>query len=158
MDFFRKEDNYLRKDAYGMNLKNAFSNVFLNFSSTRNMDFVFAQYYLALICVKGMKDQTLMEARLWLNLSRLYTDVGEIDLSIEAAGRAASAYMKGFSILKPRVEHKICMSIAGILYKNQCYKQAKELAFHLKTKKTEQSLYTRMAEDMIADIRKKGEK
>ena len=105
-----------------------------------------------------MRDETLMASRLWLNLSRLYTDMGEIDLSIEAAGKAASAYMNGFSILKPRVEHKICMSIAGIFYKNQCYKQAKELAFHLKTKKTEPSLYTRMAEDMIADIRKKGEK
>ena len=157
-DFFRKDGNYLQKEAYGANLKNAFSNVFLNFTAIRNMDFVFAQYYLALICVKGMRDETLMEARLWLNLSRLYTDMGEIDLSIEAAGKAASAYMNGFSILKPRVEHKICMSIAGIFYKNQCYKQAKELAFHLKTKKTEPSLYTRMAEDMIADIRKKGEK
>ena len=157
-DFFRKENNYLKKESYQEKLKNAFSNVFLNFSVTRNMDFVFAQYYLALICVKGMKDETLMESRLWLNLSRLYTDVGERELSIEAANRAAGAYMNGFSILKPRVEHKICMSIAGILYKNQCYKQAKELAFHLKTKKTEQSPYIRMAEDMIADIRKKGEK
>ena len=157
-DFFRKDGNYLQKEAYSANLKNAFSNVFLNFTASRNMDFVFAQYYLALICVKGMKDETLMEARLWLNLSRLYTDVGEIELSIEAAGKAAGAYMNGFSVLKPRVEHKICMSIAGILYKNQCYKRAKELAFHLKTKKTEPSLYTRMAEDMIADIRKKGEK
>ena len=156
-DFFRKEDNYLQKGAYGEKLKNAFSNVFLNFTATRNMDFVFAQYYLALICVKGMKDETLMESRLWLNLSRLYSDVGEIDLAIEAAGKAAGAYMNGFSVLKPRVEHKICMSIAGIFFKYRCYKQAKELAFHLKTKKTEQSLYTRMAEDMIADIRKKGE-
>ena len=57
-----------------------------------------------------------MAARLWLNLSRLYTDVGEIDLSIEAAGKASSAYMKGFSILKPSVEYKICMNIAGIFH------------------------------------------
>ena len=59
-DFFRRDDNYLQKEAYRENLKNAFSNVFLNFTATRNMDFVFAQYYLALICVKGMKDETLM--------------------------------------------------------------------------------------------------
>ena len=157
IDFFRKEGNPLKKEKYNEELKKAFSNVFLSFTATRNLDFIFAQYYLALICVKGMADETLMEARLWLNLSRLYADAKEMELSIEAARRAAYAYKNGFSILKPRVEHKICMSIAGIFFKNQCYQEAKELAVHLKTRKTEPSLYIRMAEDMIVDIRKKGE-
>lgn len=157
IDFFRKDGNPLKKEKYNDELKKAFSNVFLSFTAARNLDFIFAQYYLALICVKGIEDETLMEARLWLNLSRLYADAGETDLSVEAAKRAANAYMNGFSILKPRIEHKICMSIAGILYKNQCYKQAKELAFYLKTKKTPPSFYTRMAEDMITDMRQKGE-
>ena len=157
IDFFRKDGNPLKKERYNEQLKKAFSNLFLSFTAVRNLDFIFAQYYLALICVKGMADETLMEARLWLNLSRLYEDAKETELAIEAAKRASEAYRSGFSILKPRVEHKICMSIAGMLFKNCCYKEAKELAVHLKTRKTEQSMYVRMAEDMIADIRKKGE-
>lgn len=158
-DFFRKGDIYLRKQSYQEELKKAFSGVFLNFTAERNIDFVFAQYYLALICVKGMKDESLMESRLWLNLSRLYEDVGEKDLSIETTQKAATAYREKHPLsgLKPKVDHKICMSIAGRLYKNQMYKQARDLAVFLKMDKGEKSYYTRLAEDMIADLRKRGE-
>ena len=160
VDFFRKDVGDVRKEKYNEELKNAFSNVFLNFTATRNLDFVFTQYYLALICVKGMRDETLMEARLWLNLCRLYEDVGEKELSREAIKRAAAAYISahGFSILKPKVGHKICMSIAGILYRYEEYKQAKELAVLLVMGRSERSYYTRMAEDMIAEFRTKGVK
>ena len=160
VDFFRKDMGDIRKEKYNEELKNAFSNVFLNFTATRDLDFVFAQYYLALICVKGMRDETLMEARLWLNLCRLYEDVGEKELSREAIKRAAAAYISahGFSTLKPKVGHKICMSIAGILYRYEEYKQAKELAVLLVMGRSERSYYTRMAEDMIAEFRTKGVK
>lgn len=157
IDFFRKDGKPLKKEKYNEELKKAFSNVFLSFTAARNLEFIFAQYYLALICVKGMDDETLMGARIWLNLSRLYADAGEPELAVEAAKKAASAYMNGFSELKPRVEHKICMSIAGILFKNKSYTEARELAVHLVTKRTEPSMYIRMAEDMIADIRQKAE-
>jgi hypothetical protein len=122
------------------------------------LDFVFTQYYLALICVKGMMDETLMEARLWLNLSRLYEDAGEKELSREAIKRAAAAYISthGYSTLKPKVEHKICMSIAGILYRYEEYQHAKELAVFLVMERTERSYYSRIAEDMIAELRIKG--
>ena len=160
IDFFRKDVGISSKEYYQEDLKKAFSKLFLNFTAKRDLDFVFAQYYLSLICVKGMQDETLMEARLWLNLSRLYGDVGEHELSIESVKRAAATYREthGNSILKPRVDHKICMNIAGRLYKNKLYKEAKEMAIFLKTEKAEPSYYTRMAEDMIADIRQKGEK
>lgn len=158
MDFFRKDGGKVSKIKYQEDLKKAFSSIFLNFTTTRNLDFVFTQYYLALICVRGMEDETLMEARLWLNLSRLYTDVGEEALSHEAIKRAAAAYISthGYSTLKPKVEHKICMSIAGLLYKYEFYKQAKELAVFLVMERAERSYYTRIAEDMIAELRKKG--
>ena len=158
-DYFRKDAGYLSKIKYSEDLKKAFSKVFLNFTATRNMDFVFAQYYLALLCVRGMEDQTLMEARLWLNLSRLYEDVREKELSIEAAKRAQTIYLHDHkkSILKLKVEQKICMSIAGRLYKFECYRQARELAVFLKMERSSQGYYVVMAEDMIADIRERGE-
>lgn len=160
MDFFIKGGNPIKKEKYNEDLKKAFSNVFLNFTSTRNMDFVFTQYYIALICIKGMEDETLMEARLWLNLSRLYADIGEDELSREAIKRAGEAYISthGYSTLKPKVEHKICMSIAGALYKYEFYNEARELAVFLVMERTERSYYTRIAEDMIAELRKRGVK
>lgn len=160
IDFFRKDAALPVKEDYQEDLKKAFSKLFLNFTAIRDLDFVFAQYYLSLICVKGMKDETLMKSRIWLNISRLYEDAGERELSIAAVKKAAAAYRETHmhSILKPRVDHKICMNIAGRLYKNKLYKEAKEMAIFLRTEKSEPSFYTRMAEDMIADIRQKMEK
>lgn len=157
-DFFKKTGVYVRKHKYDDDLKRAFSNLFLNFTAERDLEFVFAQYYLALICVKGTQDETLMESRLWLNLSRLYEDVNEKELSAEAAKRAGKCYINDhyMSTLKHKLEHKICMSIAEILYKNACYEEARELAVFLLMERADSNYYTRMAEDMIADIRDKG--
>lgn len=156
-DTFQKSDIVLHPTRYEDDLRRAFSSLFLSFSGTRTLDFVFAQYYLALICAKGMMDVKQICARLWLNLSRLYADVGNNILAYEAAKRAAEAFKKNHigSVLKPKLEHRICVNIAGRLYAAGDLQTAKELALLVRTNKVEQTYYSKVAEDMIIDMRGK---
>lgn len=158
-DMFQKSDTILlRSEKYEDDLKRAFSSLFLNFSETRTLDFVFAQYYLALICAKGITDRKQVHARIWLNLSRLYEDVGERELANEAGRQAAEAFKKYHieSDLTTKLEHRICINIAGRLYAAGDIKEAKELAVLVRTDREDQTCYTRVAEDMIVDMRDKS--
>jgi uncharacterized protein (DUF2225 family) len=158
VDVFKNQDAVLYKTQYEDDLKRAFSSLFLNFTSTRTMDFVFAQYYLALICAKGLQDVQQIKARLWLNLSRLYEDVGDMELSYEAIRHAAETFKNNHikSILKTKLEHRICVNIAGRLVAAGELKTAKELALLLTTNRDERTFYTSVAEDIILDMRSKN--
>ena len=156
-DVFKKEEIKWTPSKYEEDLRKAFTSLYLNFSGARTLDFVFAQYYLALICARGTEDTSQINARLWLNISRLYGDVGEKELEDEASKRAAEAFKENhvFSTLKSKFEHRICVNIAGRRYLFGDINDAKEMALIIKNNRTEKTYYTKVAEDMILDIREK---
>lgn len=159
-DVFSKSDLVLYSEKYRDELRRAFSSLFLSFSSTRTLDFVFAQYYLALICANGIIDTKQIKARLWLNLSRLYEDARDKELANEAAKNAAKAFKKyhELSLLNANLEHRIGVNIAGRMYRAGNIETAKELALLIRTNIEEQTKYSEIAEAMILDIREKTNK
>jgi uncharacterized protein (DUF2225 family) len=160
VDAYKNKNVLVYRKKYEEDLKRAFSSLFLNFTGTRNLDFVFAQYYLALICAKGMQDTQQVNARLWLNLSRLYEDAGDMELSNQAILHAAEAFKENHtsSDLKKKLEHRICVNIAGRLLSAGEFKSAKGLALLLTTNREDRTFYTSVAEDMILDMRNRDEK
>jgi uncharacterized protein (DUF2225 family) len=160
VDAYKNKNVLVYRKKYEEDLKRAFSSLFLNFTGTRNLDFVFAQYYLALICAKGMQDTQQVNARLWLNLSRLYEDAGDMELSNQAILYAAEAFKENHtsSDLKKKLEHRICVNIAGRLLSAGEFKSAKGLALLLTTNREDRTFYTSVAEDMILDMRNRDEK
>jgi len=69
------EGRYTMEEKYTENLKAAAKKIHLNFNEDRDINFVFLQHYLALICVQGLYNRNAIRARLWKNLTWFYEDV-----------------------------------------------------------------------------------
>lgn len=158
IDVFQQPDLVLYTEKYEEDLRIAFSSLLLNFSTTKNLDFVFTQYYLALICARGLIDRKQINARLWLGLSRLYEDAGDNDLAEEANKRAAEAFKEHYvgSILQAKSEHLICLNIGARLYAFGDVRASREIVLLLMGNREEETHYKKMAQELLIEIRKNG--
>ncbi|MEG0339567.1 MAG: DUF2225 domain-containing protein [Oscillospiraceae bacterium] len=83
----------LRKERYEQKLDTVHNRVKFNFEQTKNLDNVFASYYIALICADGYDKKEQIKAKIWLYLSWLYNDVENKEMEIFAAGNAYEAML-----------------------------------------------------------------
>jgi len=142
-------------------LKDAQSMIALNFEAERNIDFVFASHYLALICAPGyLSTHKQLSAKLWGNLSWLYEDVEDEEMTRLAASNAADAYAKVYTEerLNPVQEQAVCMSAAGMLYRAGRGDEAdlKKFLYNVKTIKMGQKAYAELAEDLMEMLTQPG--
>ena len=153
-NYFR-EGKSLYKSRYESKLAQFCDNVAMDFSRERDLDFVFAQHYLALLCAPGFTDWRQISARVWMNLIRLYHDAGETELSKLAEQKTVDAYQTVYMEceLQPGQEQRLCLTVAGMLYARGEKKEARVWASKVRSGSGDRSAYWNMAEQLIQDVR-----
>ncbi|MCL2125830.1 MAG: DUF2225 domain-containing protein [Oscillospiraceae bacterium] len=140
-------------------LTEARSSVFFDFDAERDIDFVFTSHYLALLCSDGYLSAALpVRAKIWGNLSWLYEDVGDENMARFASLKAADAYEEVYSgtRMTPIQEQTTCLSIAGMQRRAGIDRNMKKYLFQVKTVKMGDKAYIKIAEDIMEDLRAKG--
>lgn len=150
-----KEGTSLYKSRYESKLVEFCENMPLDQTQERNLDFVFAQHYLALLCAPGFADWRQINARVWMNLIRLYKDAGEQELSDVAERKAVDAYQTVYMEceLQPGQEQRLCLTVAGMLYARGEKREARVWASRVRSGSGDRSAYWNMAEQLIQDVR-----
>lgn len=153
-NYFR-DTNSLYRSRYETKLAHLCDSIALDFTKERDLDFVFAQHYLALACARGISDRRQIEARIWMNLIRLYKDAGEEELSKAAEQKTVDAYQTVYMEceLQPGQEQRLCLTVAGMLFAQGEKKAAREWAAKVRRGSGDRSAYWNMAEQLIQDVR-----
>jgi len=153
-NYFR-ESKSLYKSRYDKKLAQFCDSVPMDFTHERDLDFVFAQHYLALLCAPGFTDWRQITARVWMNLIRLYQDAGEPELSKLAEKKTVDAYQTVYMEceLQPGQEQRLCLTVAGMLYARGEKREARVWASKVRTATGDRSAYWNMAEQLIHDVR-----
>ena len=130
----------------------------LDFTAERNLDFVFAAHYLALLCSPAFPSrQKQIDLKLWANLSWLYEEAGDEEpehiAALKAAEMGEALYMSGN--LNKLQEQVVSLQIAGMLYRTGELEKTSHWLFQAKTAKTGKGVYTNLAEDLWETIREK---
>ena len=131
----------------------------LDFDAERNIDFVFATHYLAILCADGYLSSAVpLRAKLWGNISWLYEDVGDAEMERYAASTAAAAYEEVYSgtRMTPIQEQTTCLSIAGMQRRAGIDRDLKKYLYQVKTNKMGDKAYVKIAEDIMEDLRISG--
>lgn len=158
-EYFRTTE-LLRKPYYEEQLKNAHDTLSLDFLAERDLDFVFTQHYLALLCSRGFKHFRQINARMWENLIWLYKDAGDPEMAQFAQKKTLACYQDVYqnSALDPVQEQRICMAVAVLLYQSGDYKKAREWAYRARTNRIGKKAYSNLAEKLLEDIREEMER
>ena len=130
--------------------------VLLDFEAQRNIDFVFAVHYLALLCADGFLSYAIpLRAKIWGNLSWLYEDAGDAEMERFAAAKAAAAYGEVYTSthMSPIQEQTTCLSIAGMQRRAGIDRDMKKYLYQVKTVKMGDKAYIKIAEDIMDEIR-----
>jgi len=154
-NYFTEPKPLQKKIIAGM-LDHARASILLDFEAERNIDFVFAAHYLALMCSEGyLSLGRQIRAKLWGNLSWLYEDVGDEEMARFAANKAAEAYESVYAEthLTPVQEQITCLSIAGMQYRAGVDRNLKKFLFTAKTVKMGDKTYAKLAEDFMYELR-----
>lgn len=157
-EYFQATD-LLRKRYYQEELQIAYDALSLDFLTERDLNFVFTQHYLALLCSRGLKNFRQINARIWENLIWLYQEAGDSQMSHYALEKTLEAYTDVYQscTLDPVQDQRTCMAIAGMLYQLEDYKKAREWALRVRTNRMGKKAYSNLAEKLIDDIRDKME-
>ena len=158
-EYFRTTE-LLRKPYYEEELKAAYDTLSLDFLAERDLNFVFTQHYLALLCSCGLKNFRQINARMWENLIWLYREVGDSEMARLALEQTLACYQDVYQncALDPVQEQRTCMAVAVILYQIGEYKKAREWAFRVRTNRIGKKAYSNLAEKLIDDIREEMER
>ena len=133
--------------------------VHMDFDAERDIDFVFASHYLALLCADGYLSSAIpLRAKIWGNLSWLYEDVEDKEMEIFAAGKAADAYEEVYkgTRMTPVQEQTTCLSIVGMQRRAGLDRDIRKFLYQVKTAKMGEKVYINMAEDILEEIRSEG--
>lgn len=149
------EGKSLYQSRYESKMAHFRDSVPMDFSGERDLDFVFAQHYLALICARGFQEWRQIMARVWMNLIQLYESVKDEKLVRAAEERAVEAYQTVYTEcdLQPGQERRLCLTVAGMLYARGEKKEARLWATRVRVGYGDQSAYWNLAEQLIQDVR-----
>lgn len=154
-DNFFRESKSLYRSRYESKMAKLCDSIAIDFNAERDLDAVFAQHYLALVCAPGFTESRQIIARIWMNLVRLYQDAKEFDLADIAEKNALDAYQTVFMEveLSEGQEQRLCLTMAGILYARGDKRAAREWATKVRHGFGDHSAYWNMAEQLIQDVR-----
>jgi len=150
------EPKPLQKKIVESKLANVRASILLDFDAERDIDFVFATHYIALMCSDGyLSLGRQIRAKLWGNLSWLYEDVGDEEMSKFAAKKTAEAYEAVYAEthLTPVQEQITCLSIAGMQFRAGVDRNLRKFLFTAKTVKMGDKTYAKLAEDFMYELR-----
>jgi hypothetical protein len=128
----------------------------LNIENDKEMDTVFAKYYLALECSKiCFFSSELTTAKLWLRLSWLYSDCGDPEMQAYAENMALQVYLQAYeeSDVDEAQLQRLCIIIAELSLRRGDIKTAKKYLLIVKTNKNSFPIYIRQASDRLENIK-----
>ncbi|MDR1117176.1 MAG: DUF2225 domain-containing protein [Oscillospiraceae bacterium] len=128
----------------------------LKFNRDRDTDAVFKGYYLALLCVPiCFRSNSAVAAKLWLKLSRLYSDCGDEKMSGVAAEHSLEEYLNTYTkqIVTDSQGHQICVMLGELYIKKGDYKDARQYFFKVISDRSAAPVLKKHAENRIEDIK-----
>ena len=156
---FYNDSKPVLKQKIENELSAARSLVSLDFDAERDIDFVFTTHYLALLCSDGYLSLAVpLRAKIWGNLSWLYEDVGDKEMEVFAAAKAADTYEEVYTgtRMTPVQEQTTCLSIVGMQRRAGMDKDIRKYLYQVKTARMGEKSYMKMAEDILEDMRGGG--
>jgi len=155
LDSFFSSPKLLAKQRYEDKLTEAYGLIALDFSADRDLNFIMNQHYLALICSHGYSDRRQILAHLWMNLRWLYQSAGDTALAQQAESKALEAYKIVYSEsdLSPAQQQHLCLLVAGILFRANDIRGAREWAIKARMNQEGKKAYSQLAEQLIGEIR-----
>ncbi len=144
-----------RKERYATKLAEVRAALPLDFTKNQNLDTVFTQHYLALLCAEAFQNDLMTKAQLWMNLSWLYEDEHDTALMEEALKNGVEAYKNVYSMcdLTSAQSQRIFLIIAGSLYRLGEAKEARQWLTQVKMLRDGKPIYANMADRLIQIIR-----
>lgn len=149
-NLFLEPKNFSKSMIVGK-LKEAQNECKLDFDKERDIEFVIASHYLALISAPAFLTHLQIKARIWSNLSWLYEDTADEAIAKLAALQAAEAYEKLFTETKlgTSQEQYISLAVAGMLYRAGELKDIRRWLLQVKRIKDGKKQYVDLADDMV---------
>jgi len=133
------------------------SNVSLTITSPKNVEQVFAQYYIALKLAETASADNLVFSRLWLQLSWLYSDCGDSNMTQYAGKKALEYYNKAYYeshvTFDPQNEQQLLMVLAELNIRYGDKEKALNQLYSVKTLKEGARIYRFKAETRIDELR-----
>lgn len=123
----------------------------------RNINNVFAGYYLALKCSPLFyKDHEMNTAKIWLRLKWLYEDVGDLEMAAMAVREAHKAYLAAFEKTNemPDFVQQLCVLVAELSLIVKDLQNAKIFFVKARSYKSGSKAMLSQAEDGIETIRR----
>lgn len=122
----------------------------------RDLYFVFAQHYIALLCAfaYGEEEEKILRARIWLDLCRLYKSVSDEVAAMQAEDKILELCRQvgaSYSFTSEE-EQQLCMAAAGILFYRGKYREARSWANKVYLNNLSSEFYSKLAHRMIKDI------
>ena len=144
------KNKIMKKEQYEEQLEILRGRLDLNFKRERNLNFVIAQYFLALVCMKGSVDSRIASARIWANLAWLYEDAQNERLFNIVATKAIEACREacGNSNMSVDDQDKLCLVAASMASKLGKEDIVKEMALKILYKRDGKAAY----KDMVRKI------
>lgn len=132
----------------------------LNFDEPRDIEQVFASHYLALICSNGFDKKKQIDAKLWLSISWLYSDINDVNMerfAVEKALEFTDVYYSECD-LSPEARQVALMILGTLARKLGNYNDSILYLSKAITVPTGKSVYKRLIELEIDEIREEKNK
>jgi uncharacterized protein (DUF2225 family) len=128
---------------------------FIKTEKERDGNDVFAGFYLALLSTVTFDRPYMIQARMWLKLSRLYHDCRDDKMEKYASAQALKYYLTTYekTSMNPNQNQQVCFIIGELSFKMNDFKNARNFFFKAKTERSGAAILKRMAEDRIETIR-----
>ncbi len=132
----------------------------LTFDEPRDIEQVFASHYLALICSNGFDKKKQIDAKLWLSISWLYSDINDANMerfAVEKALEYTDIYYSECD-LSPEARQVALMILGTLARKLGKYNDSILYLSKAITVPTGKSVYKRLIELEIDEIREEKNK
>ncbi len=129
----------------------------LDFENERDINYVFAIHYLAILCAQAQTNTNSILFRLWSALSYLYEDIGDKAMHQFACQNAADAGQQMYttSNLNAEQEQSVCMTTAGMFFNVGNITESRKWIFRVKSNRLGKKVLVDRADDLIDIINAK---
>ncbi len=156
-EYFEKESIIYKSPQVVKALKEVHEIYHLNFEEDRNLDFVFICHYLALLSAKAFDNEKQITARLWLELTYLYSDAKDNEMYQYAVEKAKETFelFYGSVNMRPEMEQYCCLVLAHLCFELQDDKNALMYINKARTTPGGTPVYRSMAENRYYEYKEK---
>ncbi len=148
------QNKVLKKQNYEESLNKIKEELKLDIDTEKDLEFVFSQHYIAMVCAQGYKNFKKIRARIWQNLYWLYKSAGDDEMINASRAKVIEAYTNIFTTcaLTSAQEQRVCLTIAQMEYESGNMQEAKQWAHKAYANKFGKKMYLELARRFFEDI------